>query len=97
MSGNILSTILGKLKGAWQLFDAVNKHRATEKLEWETRELENIFSVLVLGSFVGLPAPPMHLSLELLPDMEKELMIMLNRVCTANDPLADLFSMFDCC
>ena len=87
---------LKKLKKLWLLFDEVNKHRATERMEWETRELENIFSVLVLGSFVGIQAPPMHLSLELLPLMEKELMIMANRVCTASDPLADLFSMFEC-
>ena len=86
-----------KLANAWKLFDQVNRHRATERMEWETREKENIFSVLVLGSFVGIQAPPMHLSLELLPYMERELMIMSNRVCTANDPLADLFSLFDCC
>lgn len=89
--------LFNKLKRAWNMFDEVNKHRATERLEWEMQELENIFSLLVLGSFVGIQAPPMHLSLELLPDMEKELMIMSNRVCTASDPIADLFSMFDCC
>lgn len=93
----VLKNIWTKLRNGWLLFDEVNKHRATERLEWETRELENIFSLLVLGSFVGIQAPPMHLSLELLPEMETELMIMGNRVCTANDPLADLFSMFDCC
>lgn len=88
---------LEKIKRAWRFFDEINKHRATERLEWEAREMENIFSLLVLGSFVGIQAPPMHISLELLPDMEKELLIMSNRVCTASDPLADLFSMFDCC
>lgn len=93
----MLGKIWSGLKEAWRIFDAVNRNRATERLEWETRELENIFSVLVLGSFVGIQAPPMHITLELLPDMERELMIMSNRVCTASDPLSDLFSMFDCC
>jgi len=94
---NPLSTLLNNLRKAWRLFDEVNKHRATDRLEWETRELENIFSLLVLGAFVGFQAPPMHLTLELLPEMERELLIMSNRVCTASDPLGDLFSLFDCC
>ncbi len=93
----MVTKILKGIRDFWRLFDSVNKHRATELLEWETRELENIFSILVLGSFVGIQAPPMHLSLELLPDMENELEIMLNRVCTAHEPLSDLFSMLDCC
>jgi len=83
------------IKRAYQFADEVHRTRATERLEWETRELENIFSLLTLGAFVGMQAPPMHISLELLPDMEEELTIMTNRVCTASDPLADLFSMFD--
>ena len=94
---NPLQIALTKLRKGWAIFDEVNKHRATEHMEWETRELENIFSLLVLGAFVGFQAPPMHLALELLPDMEHELLIMSNRVCTANDPLGDLFSLFDCC
>ncbi|WP_319468397.1 hypothetical protein [uncultured Pseudodesulfovibrio sp.] len=83
------------IKGAYRFADEVYRHQATERLEWEARELENIFSLLTLGAFVGMQAPPMHISLELLPEMEEELVIMTNRVCTAHDPLADLFSMFD--
>ncbi|BDQ38592.1 hypothetical protein SYK_29520 [Pseudodesulfovibrio nedwellii] len=83
------------IKKAYRFADEVHRCKATERLEWETRELENIFSLLTLGAFVGMQAPPMHISLELLPEMEQELTIMTNRVCTANDPLADLFSMFD--
>lgn len=89
------TALLGKLKGAWEIIDQVYKEKATGRLEWEARELENIFSLLVLGSFVGMQAPPMYISLELLPEMEQELVVMTNRVCTANDPLSDLFSMFD--
>ncbi len=87
--------IWGKLRDGWKLAEEIHKHQATDRLEWETRELENIFSLLTLGAFVGLQAPPMYISLELLPDMEKELVLMANRACTAQDPLADLFSMFD--
>lgn len=91
----MLRNLLDKLRRGWKLAEEVHRHQATERLEWETRELENIFSLLVLGSFVGIQAPPMYISLELLPEMEKELTLMANRACTAQDPLADLFSMFE--
>lgn len=87
--------VVEAIKKAYNFADEVHRSKATERLEWETREMENIFSLLTLGAFVGMQAPPMHISLELLPHMEQELVIMTNRVCTANDPLADLFSMFD--
>jgi hypothetical protein len=91
----LLGQLLEKLRAGWKLAEEVHKHQATDRLEWENRELENIFSLLVLGSFVGIQAPPMYISLELLPEMEQELTLMANRACTAQDPLADLFSMFD--
>ncbi|MCJ2164816.1 MULTISPECIES: hypothetical protein [unclassified Pseudodesulfovibrio] len=86
---------LEAIRNAYRFADEIHRSKATERLEWETRELENIFSLLTLGAFVGMQAPPMHISLELLPEMEQELTIMTNRVCTASDPLGDLFSMFD--
>jgi hypothetical protein len=92
---NFLSRLFRPLRNAWRFMDELYRAKATERLEWETRELENIFSLLTLGAFVGVQAPPMHITLELLPLMEDELIIMTNRVCMANDPLADLFSMFD--
>ncbi|MBG0789735.1 MAG: hypothetical protein H0S80_04465 [Desulfovibrionaceae bacterium] len=90
-----LRRIARAIRNAYRFADEVYKSKATERLEWETRELENIFSLLTLGAFVGMQAPPMHISLELLPLMEDELTCMTNRVCMSQDPLADLFSMFD--
>ena len=69
--------------------------KAVETLEVEVEELENIFSVLVLGSFVGVPSPPVQLSLELMPQMEDELIAMLEHVDTAVTPFSHLFSTFD--
>ncbi|MDH3237638.1 MAG: hypothetical protein OEM42_01790 [Deltaproteobacteria bacterium] len=81
-----------KLRGWWRTADQVARAQATEKLEWEVREMENIFALLTLGAFTGLPSPPMQLTLELLPLMERELLLMLEKVDTASDPLAELFS-----
>ncbi len=81
-----------KLRGWWRLADQVARAEASQKLEWEVREMENIFALLTLGAFTGLPSPPMQLTLELLPLMERELLLMLEKVDTASDPLAELFS-----
>jgi hypothetical protein len=81
-----------RLRGWWRLADEVARSEASEKLEWEVREMENIFALLTLGAFVGLPSPPMQLTLELLPLMERDLLRMMEKVDTASDPLAELFS-----
>ncbi|MFW5810853.1 MAG: hypothetical protein ACOCWY_04560 [Thermodesulfobacteriota bacterium] len=64
-----------------------------ETIEHEAGELENIFGILVLGAFLGIPSPPIHLTMELLPLMEDEFAIMLDKVATAHDPLGELFSV----
>ena len=78
-----------------KISDAVARSRAVETIESEVEEMENIFGVLVLGSFVGMPSPPMQISLDLMPFMEKELILMLEKVDTANAPISQLFSVFD--
>ena len=92
---NACRRIARRIRDSYRFVDHLHRAKATERLEWETRELENIFSLLTLGAFVGMQAPPMHISLELLPLMENELTCMTNRVCMSQDPLADLFSMLD--
>ena len=47
--------------------------KAVESIEYEIDELVNIFGILVLGAFIGIPAPPVHVSMELLPLMSEEL------------------------
>lgn len=71
----------------------IQREKASEMLEFELKELENIFALLILGGFVGLPAPPAPLALELLPLMERELKIMLARNDLSLDPLGSLVGM----
>ena len=75
--------------------DEVARSKAVETIEYEVEELENIFGVLVLGSFIGMPSPPMQISLDLMPLMEKELILMMEKVDTANEPISQLFSVLD--
>ena len=92
---NILQTIKNRLFSAWKIADEVARGKAVETVEAELEELNHVFGILVLGSYIGLPSPPMQISLDLMPLMEKELLLMLKKVDTANEPLAQLFSVFD--
>lgn len=76
-------------------FDVASKNKAVNILEFELGELENIFALLVLGAFIGFPSPPMQITLDLLPEMEKHFILMLNKVDTAESPISELLSTFD--
>ena len=82
-----------KLSAAFKNIDAVMRDRAVETVAYELDELDNLFGVLVLGALIGIPSPPIHITMELLPLMGRELNLMLEKVSTAHDPLGDLFSV----
>jgi hypothetical protein len=90
-----LARIKEMIVETWQVGDRVGRSKAVEAIEGELEEMENIFGILVLGSFVGMPSPPMQISLDLMPYMEKELILMLEKVDTANEPISQLFSIFN--
>ena len=85
--------LVDNIKSFFKGVDEIYRSKSTDILEWEAEELENIFALLVLGVFVGIPAPPIHITIELLPDMEREFNIMIEKVTTAHDPLGELFSV----
>lgn len=87
---NIFQKLKHLFHEAKDIFVAGNRSSAVSIIEYETGELENIFSLLVMGSFIGMPSPPAHISLQLMPLMEREMKIMFNKVGTANDALADI-------
>jgi len=91
----IVKTVKDKIVSAFQVADEVMRGKAVETIEYEVGELDNIFAILVLGAFIGIPSPPIHITMALLPEMENELEIMLEKVSTAHDPLGDLFSVLD--
>ena len=61
----------------------------------ELRELENVFALLLLGSFIGLPSPPTPISLRLLPYMARELLIMQKLSSRLDDMLAEMAGIFE--
>jgi hypothetical protein len=88
----IIKTIKETIAEIWRTAGGVARGKAVERIEFEVEELDHIFGILVLGSFVGLPSPPMQISLDLMPLMEQELMLMMEKVDTAHEPISDLFS-----
>lgn len=78
------------IKKWWKVTVQVHRDRAAGMLEAELKELENIFMVLLLGSLVGLPSPPVALTFELLPFLEEELILMVRRADASIDPLGML-------
>jgi hypothetical protein len=92
---SFLARIKEMIVEIWKVGDRVGRSKAVEVIESEVEEMENIFGILVLGSFVGMPSPPMQISLDLMPYMEKELILMLEKVDTANEPISQLFSVFN--
>lgn len=87
--------MIKKLKNILKSFDKGNRIRAAEPHEWEERELRNVFALLVCGSFLGHPSPPMHITSELLPEMEEDLEIMFEQLDLSRNPLSELFSRLD--
>jgi len=90
---SILDHIKAKIVSVFKIIDEVARGKAVETIEYEVEELDNIFGILVLGTFIGIPSPPIHITMDLLPDMEREFNIILEKVSTAHDPLGDLFSV----
>lgn len=79
----------------WESADEVARNKAVTSIEAELEELEYIFALLVQGSFVGMPSPPVQISMDLLPHMEADLTLLLERMNTSNEPISKLFSVFD--
>jgi len=91
----IINAIKDRVKTMWQVADEIARNKAVGSVEAELEELEYIFALLVQGAFVAMPSPPVQVCMDLLPMMEKDLALLLERIDTANEPLSRLFSVFD--
>lgn len=88
-------TLLKQFRNIFRIINKTNKEKAIEAYRWEEEELRNTFALLVCGSFLGHPSPPMHITTELLTEMEEDLKIMFERFDLSRNPLSELFSSFD--
>ena len=88
-----LQTFLEYARKALGVVVQVHRDKASGMLEFELKELENLFMLLLLGSLVGVPSPPAAMAMELLPYLEDELRVMLARADLSQDPLGALMGM----
>jgi len=69
--------------------------KSVEYVYVELRELENVFTLIVLGSFIGLPSPPTTISLRLLPYMAREIIVSMSVSSRLSDMLAEMAGLFE--
>jgi len=85
-----LKHIISGIRWFFQDMQEVNRAKATGIIEYEVKQMENIFSLMVCGSFIGMPSPPVHITLQLLPLMNREVMQLFDSITTAKDALGEL-------
>ncbi len=79
------------LRGVLESF----KDQSTGYIEFEARELENVFALLIMGSFIGIPSPPTTLVIRLMPHMVREMYVMQMRAAEMDDIFGEIAGMFD--
>ena len=92
MKGKILKKTLRKVLS---LAGNLLRAKSVEYIYVELRELENVFTLIVLGSFIGLPSPPTTISLRLLPYMAREIIISTSVSSRLSDMLAEMAGLFE--
>ncbi len=75
--------------------DQAHRERVVALTNYEARELENMFVLLLLGSFTGMPSPPSFIAVELLPYLEREIKVLNRRAESASDALAEIMGTLD--
>jgi len=90
----IQNQIINKLKKKIKVADEIARSKSVDIIESEIVQLEYVFSILAFGSFIGIPSPPMQITLDLLPVSEDSIQLLINRINASNEPLSELASVF---
>ena len=86
-----------KPQSVWRFlkdFEGGLRSRSTDYVEFELREMENIFSLLLVGSFIGIPSPPSNISIKLMPYVVREMYVMGRRAGDMDDISGEIFGLF---
>ncbi|ADT83263.1 hypothetical protein VFC49_11025 [Thermococcus sp. SY098] len=90
-----MARILENVKYFIKGFISAFKQQSTEYLEFEERELENVFALLLMGAFVGIPSPPTTLVMRLMPHMVREIYVMQQRAINMDDIFGEMAALFE--
>jgi len=91
----LIRRALGVIRSFFSTMSMAHRQQVVELTTLEMRELENMFVLLLMGSFTGLPAPPSFISVELMPYLEHELKVVNRRAENSSDALAEMAGFFD--
>ena len=73
--GRLLYWISTPIRVLWEFHKGFQLYYL-QGIKWEEEELENVFALILFGSYVGLPHPPNELTYRLLPHVIRELYVM---------------------
>jgi hypothetical protein len=92
---NPFMTAFRFLRSFFQGVDQAQREKMAALTNYEARELENMFVLLLIGSFAGMPSPPSFLAVELMPFLEREIRVLNRRAESASDALAEIMGTID--
>lgn len=90
-----MSDFLKRLKRFLKSINAGMREVSTSLIEKELEEYENVFAILTMGVFSGIPSPPTGIILRILPYMQREMYVMIKRSASLDDIFAETLSHFD--
>ncbi|MBK5200245.1 MAG: hypothetical protein JJE21_01785 [Spirochaetaceae bacterium] len=73
--------------------EIANRHKATDQIEYEAREMEHMFTLILFGDAIGLPSPPIAVTMELLPLMKDDYERMVLRATQTGNGLSEIASI----
>lgn len=90
----MLKKIRNSIKEKINTADEIARSKSVDLIESEITQLEYVFSTLAFGQFLGIPSLPTQIMFDLLPDSGKSINLLISRMNTQNEPLAELASIF---
>lgn len=93
--GGVFARLFGYIRFFFSAMDQSHRSKVVEVTEFEVKELENLFVLLMMGSFTGVPSPPSFVAAELLPHLDHEIKVLNERAKDSFDSLSDMASLLD--
>lgn len=84
-----------ELKKFLDIIKKLIKDKSLYHIKNELEDYETCFSILVIGSFIGLPIPPLPVIYKILPLMEKDIIKFINKSINLDDSFAQTISKYD--
>jgi len=87
------SKFVREIRGFFKGLEEANRDKATDQIEYEVKEMEHMFTLMIFGDAVGLPSPPISVTIELLPLMTDDFERMILRATQTGNGLSEIASI----